>query len=95
MRLFVALPLGALLTVLIAACNGGGATPIVSSGRPEACSHLGQYVSVGGTAGFNALANPGLTRALLATGHVRLYEHGTAIAAAMPPPYAASNLANS
>jgi hypothetical protein len=44
---------------------------------------LGQYVSIGGTAGFNTLVRRDFTLALLATGHVRLYEHGTAIAAAI------------
>jgi hypothetical protein len=50
---------------------------------PYACSQAGRYVSVGGTAGFNALANPNLTTALLATGRVRLYEHASAVAAAI------------
>ena len=59
----------------------------------RACANLGRYVSVGGTAGFNALVNPDFTTALLASGHVRLYEHATAIATAItdgPPskPYA-------
>ena len=47
------------------------------------CSGLGRYVSVGGTAGFNALVDPDFTTALLATGRVRLYEHGVAVAAAI------------
>ena len=60
------------------------------------CSNLGEFVSVGGTAGFNALVDPTFTTALRATGHVRLYEHATAIAAAIagsPPsnPYAILN----
>jgi hypothetical protein len=57
---------------------------------------LGQYVSVGGTAGFNTLVRRNFTTALLATGHVRLYEHATAIAAAIADsprssPYATLN----
>jgi hypothetical protein len=44
---------------------------------------LGRYVSVGGTAGFNALVRRDFTTALLASGHARLYEHATAIAAAI------------
>ncbi len=47
------------------------------------CANMGQYVSVGGTAGFNALVKPDFTKMLLATGRVRLYEHATAIAAAI------------
>ncbi|MGA2761256.1 MAG: hypothetical protein ABSF08_13170, partial [Candidatus Cybelea sp.] len=50
---------------------------------PSACSNLGQYVSVGGTAGFNTLVRRDFTTALRATSHVRLYEHGSAIAAAI------------
>ena len=55
-----------------------------------------EYISVGGTAGFNALVNRDFTTALLATGHVRLYEHANAIASAIadsPPshPYAILN----
>jgi hypothetical protein len=50
---------------------------------PSPCSNLGQYVSIGGTAGFNTLVRRSFTTALLATGHVRLYEHGNAIAAAI------------
>jgi hypothetical protein len=67
-----------------------------SHAAPRACSNLSQYVSIGGTAGFNTLVNPDFTTALLATGHVRLYEHGNAVAAAItgsPPsnPYAILN----
>ncbi len=63
---------------------------------PGDCSQPGRYVSVGGTAGFNTLANPDFTTALLATGRVRLYEHAGAVAAAIadsPPsnPYAGLN----
>lgn len=47
------------------------------------CSNLGEFVSVGGIAGFNTLVRPNFTSALLATEHVRLYEHGNAIAAAI------------
>jgi hypothetical protein len=50
---------------------------------PDGCSNLGQYVSVGGTAGFNTLARRDFTTTLLATGHVRLYEHASAIATAI------------
>jgi hypothetical protein len=53
------------------------------SAEPSYCSQAGRYVSVGGTAGFNALADPDFTTALLATGRVRLYEHASAVAAAI------------
>ncbi|HLY01466.1 MAG TPA: hypothetical protein VKR56_03110 [Candidatus Cybelea sp.] len=82
MTLFARVPLGVALALSVTACNGGRATPAISS-TPAACSDLGQYVSVGGTAGFNTLARRDFTTALIATGHVRLYEHGTAIAAAI------------
>ena len=64
--------------------------------RQTDCSRAGRYVSVGGTAGFNTLADADFTTALLATGRVRLYEHGSAVAAAIagsPPsnPYAVLN----
>jgi len=80
-----------ILAALVVAGSG-------SSARAAApvCSRLGQFVSVGGTAGFNALVDPNFTTALIATGHARLYEHATAIAAAIkdsPPahPYAILN----
>jgi hypothetical protein len=73
-------------------CNGNAAMPASVSALGE-CSGLGRYVSVGGTAGFNTLVNRDFTTALRSTGRVRLYEHATAIAAAItssPPsrPYA-------
>ncbi len=80
--LFSRAPLGAILALAVTGCNGSTATPAIST-TPSTCSNLGQYVSVGGTAGFNTLARRDFTTALLATGHVRLYEHGTAIAAAI------------
>jgi hypothetical protein len=91
-----ALPLSAILAMSAAGCNGSAETPVASTNTPGACSHLGQYVSVGGTAGFNTLANRDFTTVLLAAGHVRLYEHAVAIASAIadsPPsnPYAILN----
>ena len=78
------------------ACNGNAETPEPSSVPSAGCAHLGQYVSVGGTGGFNMLANADFTTALLAAGHVKLYEHGNAVASAIagsPPtmPYAILN----
>ncbi len=69
------------MALSVTGCNGVAAPAIVAT--PSACSNLGQYVSVGGTAGFNTLVRRDFTVALLATGHARLYEHGTAIAAAI------------
>jgi hypothetical protein len=82
-----------LTTVFATGCGGSVEPANASAQTPVACSRLGEYVSVGGTAGFNTLVNPDLTTKLLATGHVRLYEHAVAIAAAIsgsPPsmPYA-------
>lgn len=82
MRLLFRVASGTILALSVAGCTGGTATPFISTTR-SACSTLGQYVSVGGTAGFNALVRRDFTTALLATGHARLYEHATAIAAAI------------
>ena len=84
-------------TFVFATCAAVLASALPSGAQSSGgCSSLGQYVSVGGTAGFNALVNPDFRTALLATGHVRLYEHASAIAAAItdsPPstPYAILN----
>jgi hypothetical protein len=82
LTLFSRAPLGVILALAVTGCDGGTATPIIST-TPSACSNLEKYVSVGGTAGFNTLVRRDFTTALLATGHVRLYEHATAIAAAI------------
>jgi len=85
------------VAVSLGGCGGSQSQPPVMSPTSAAgCSNLGEYVSVGGTAGFNTLVNPGFTAALRATGRVRLYEHAVAIAAAItdsPPsnPYAILN----
>lgn len=50
------------------------------------CSNLGQYIFVGGTAGFDALGRGDQFAELLKTGHVGLYEHANAISAAEKPP---------
>jgi hypothetical protein len=81
------------LAIAVAGCNGSLQTPSISMDGAGRCSALGEYVSVGGTAGFNTLVKRDFTTALLATGRVRLYEHGVAIASAIadsPPsnPYA-------
>jgi hypothetical protein len=70
------------LAASVAGCIPNLEPPMAPRNDPG-CSSLGRYVSVGGTAGFNALVNPDFTAALRATGYVRLYEHASAIAAAI------------
>jgi len=60
--------------------------PSSDSVAKGACSNLGVYIFVGGTGGFDALRNGDQFAALLQTGHVGLYEHANAIAAAENPP---------
>ena len=50
------------------------------------CSNLGQYIFVGGTAGFDALRNGNQFEELLKSGHVGLYQHANAIVAAEKSP---------
>jgi hypothetical protein len=50
------------------------------------CANLGVYIFVGGTGGFDGLENGSQFTELLQSGHVGLYEHGNAIAAAEHPP---------
>ncbi|MBV8373438.1 MAG: hypothetical protein JOY69_09275 [Candidatus Eremiobacteraeota bacterium] len=57
--------------------------PVISTSTAGRCLGSNEFVSVGGTAGFNTLVNRDFTTGLLATGHVRLYEHANAIAAAI------------
>jgi hypothetical protein len=73
----------AILAIGVSGCGASAAMPVALTNAPDGCSALGQYVSVGGTAGFNSLVNRDFTTALLATGHVKLYEHENAIAAAI------------
>jgi hypothetical protein len=89
---------GPILSIILAIAVSGcsGTVQAISTGGGGQCSNSGEYVPVGGTAGFNALVNRDFTTALLATGHARLYEHANAIAAAItdsPPsnPYAILN----
>jgi len=56
------------------------------SNNDAVCSNLGVYIFVGGTAGFNALADGGQFKELLKTGHVGLYEHANAVVAAEKSP---------
>lgn len=96
MRSFRKLVIAASLAISVASCNAGLWPASIPAAGAAGCSNLGEFVSVGGTAGFNTLVDPDFTTALRATGHVRLYEHATAIAAAIagsPPsnPYAILN----
>jgi hypothetical protein len=54
--------------------------------RSGICQNLGEYIFVGGTAGFDALRDGSEFQELLSTGHVGLYEHANAIIAAENPP---------
>jgi hypothetical protein len=55
-------------------------------GRYSVCSSLGEYIFVGGTAGFDALHYGDQFPELLRTGHVGLYQHANAINAAEEVP---------
>lgn len=84
-----------ILGAVVSGCNGAQA-PVIATSRGGPCSNSSEYISVGGTAGFNALVNRDFSTKLLATGRVRLYEHANAIASAIadsPPskPYAILN----
>jgi hypothetical protein len=81
-RWFPELLLGSGIVLAFAGCSANSA-PVTPASGTAGCANLGEYVSVGGTAGFNTLVKREFTTALRATGHVRLYEHGVAIAAAI------------
>src|SRR5580658_9277623 len=79
--LVLAICVAALVASNRSAAESSAGASMYAMSEVDGCSNAGEYVSVGGTAGFNTLVNPDFTTALLATGHVRLYEHATAIAA--------------
>ncbi|MGA9354647.1 MAG: hypothetical protein WBV46_13225 [Terriglobales bacterium] len=62
------------------------ANPRDAAGHYQDCQNLGEYIFVGGTAGFDALRDGSQFQQLLGTGHVGLYEHANAISAAENPP---------
>jgi hypothetical protein len=66
--------------------------PAFGSGKSAACANPGVYIFVGGTGGFDGLQNGGQFTELLQTGHVGLYEHATAVAAAEQPPDLIQNI---
>jgi hypothetical protein len=82
--------MAALITTIIAAIPAAHAAP--QENAPDdampscVCQNLGQYIFVGGTAGFDALRDGAQFQELLNTGHVSLYEHANAISAAENPP---------
>src|ERR1700691_3467731 len=78
-----------ILAAILAAVPAAYAAPQEDSSDAapaQVCSNLGQYIFVGGTAGFDALRDGGQFPELLKIGHVGLYEHGNAISAAENPP---------
>jgi len=79
-----------LVAVVMAATLAANAAPQENSSgdrdQDRGCSNLGQYIFVGGTGGFDALAHGDQFQELLKTGHVGLYEHANAISAAEESP---------
>jgi hypothetical protein len=79
-----------LVLAIFAAMPGARAGPQENgSGRTvgdAACSNLGVYIFVGGTAGFDALEDGDQFKGLLKTGRVGLYEHANAVVAAEKSP---------
>src|ERR1700729_915566 len=75
---------------IVAATPAAHAAPQENTfGDPDThgvCSNLGQYIFVGGTAGFDALRDGDQFQDLLKTGRVGLYEHANAISAAEKSP---------
>ncbi|HVI10378.1 MAG TPA: hypothetical protein VND65_18965 [Candidatus Binatia bacterium] len=69
-------------------------TNSVVDAQSDPCSSLGRYIFVGGTGGFDALGHPELFESLLQTGHVGLYEHASAVAAAEGAPDAIREIEN-
>jgi hypothetical protein len=84
---FRAARIGGVLAVIMAVASPAQSAGVrIHHGGP-ACSTLGTFVFIGGTAGFNTLADDKIddTKAVRETGYVGLYQHGTAIAAAISP----------
>src|SRR5580658_5331045 len=76
----------AIMAAIPAAQAAPQENPSASSATYRVCSDLGEYIFVGGTAGFDALRDGDQFEKLLKTGHVGLYEHGNAISAAAQVP---------
>ena len=71
--------LAAILAAIPALHAAPQENPLDGPGKYSVCSNLGEYIFVGGTAGFDALRDGGQFEELLKTGHVGLYEHANAI----------------
>jgi hypothetical protein len=71
---------------IVAIAAQGQSQDTADAGNNGPCADLGVYILVGGTGGFDALRFGGGFPELLGTGHVGLYEHGNAIAAAEETP---------
>jgi hypothetical protein len=76
----------AILAATLAAHAAPQENPSGDPDKNSACSNLGVYIFVGGTAGFDALVDRAQFKDLLKTGHVGLYEHANAIIAAEKSP---------
>jgi hypothetical protein len=78
------------LTTLSAAFAAAQENPASDPARDlennSPCANLGVYVLVGGTGGFDALRDGNQFAELLQTGHVGMYQHANAIAAAEEVP---------
>ena len=81
----LALVLAIILSILTAYAAAQDNTAVDSGGN-AVCANLGVYIFVGGTGGFDGLKNGEQSTELLETGHVGLYEHANAVAAADHPP---------
>jgi len=78
--------LAAITAAIPAAHAAPQENPLADPDKSNICTKLGQYIFVGGTAGFDALRDGDQFKELLKTGHVGLYEHGNAVSAAENPP---------
>ena len=76
----------AIMAAIPAAQAAPQENPSADSATYKVCSDLGEYIFVGGTAGFDALRDGDQFEELLRTGHVGLYEHANAVVAAEHPP---------
>ena len=80
------LALIAVIALAIPAAYAAAQNNAVGAVGNTACANLGVYIFVGGTGGFDGLANGDEFTGLLQTGHVGLYEHNSAVVAAEHPP---------
>jgi hypothetical protein len=69
--------LAAITSAIPAAHDAPQENPLRAPEQSNVCSHLGRYIFVGGTAGFDALREGDQFKELLKTGHAGLYEQAT------------------